>query len=105
MLALDFLCSGDRAAATDAELYLDSVCESGREAMSAYVVEDRDAANLAAAAREISLVVAPPTGITAEMSSDASTLMSEVIAPKFQALLAGECTAQEMYDTIRNNFV
>lgn len=100
MLALDFLCSGDRAAATDAELYLDAVCQTGRDAMSKYVVEGRDAANLACAARSISLVVAPPTGITAEMSNNANTIMTEFIAPKFQALLAGEVTAQVMYDDI-----
>jgi multiple sugar transport system substrate-binding protein len=100
MLALNYLCSGDVAAYVSSELYLDSVCESGRAVISKYTVEGRDENNLACASREMSLVVAPPTGLTAEMSSKAATLMELMIAPKFQALLAGEATAQEMYDAI-----
>ena len=100
MLALNYLCSGDIAAYVASELYLDAVCESGKALISNYTVEGRDADNLACASREMSLVVAPPTGLTAEMSSTAATLMEQVIAPKLQSLLAGECTAQEMYDAI-----
>lgn len=100
MLALNFLSSGDRAAYVSAELYLDSVCESGRAVMDKYAVEGRDENNVKSASRAMSLVVAPPTGVTAEMSSSAATLMEQVIAPKLQALLAGEITAEKMYDEI-----
>ena len=53
-----------------------------------------------AAARLIKTVVAPPVGITAEQTASAKQLMDEVIVPKFQALIAGETTAQAMYDEI-----
>lgn len=100
MLALDYLCSGDVAAYVASELYLDAVCESGRKVIGDYLVEGRDEDNLECASRQISMVVAPPTGLTAEMSSKSLVLMEEVIAPKLQSLLAGESTAQEMYDAI-----
>lgn len=86
------------AAAVDQTLLLDPVCKSGREA---YVSpEGLDEGNVKSAARAIGLVVAPPAGITSEQSANAKILMDEVIIPKFQALLAGETTAQEMFDTI-----
>ena len=94
-----FLCTGERAAAVDNELYLSCVCESGRAAQASYEL-DQSEANAKATEREIGLVVAPPAGITAEMSSNATTIMNEVVAPKFQSLLAGEATAQEVYDAI-----
>ncbi len=97
---LDYLCSGDRAAIVDAPLLLKPVCESGREAYAKYEVTGLDEGNVAAAAREISLVVAPPAGVTAEQSANAKILMDETIIPKFQALLAGETTAQEAFDAI-----
>lgn len=96
---LAFLCTGERAAAVDNELYLSCVCESGRAAQASYEL-DQSEANAKATEREIGLVVAPPAGITAEMSSNATTIMNEVVAPKFQSLLAGEATAQEVYDAI-----
>ena len=56
--------------------------------------------NVACAAREIGLVVAPPAGISVEQAANAKTIMDEVIVPKFQSLLAGEATAQEVFDAI-----
>ena len=61
---------------------------------------DRDQGNIDCAARLIKTVVAPPVGITAEQTASAKQLMDEVIVPKFQALIAGETTAQAMYDEI-----
>ena len=98
-LFLDYICSGERIAAVDNELYLTCVCGSGRDAQAAMEL-DQSEGNAASTARCISLVVAPPAGITAEQSSNANTLMTETIVPKFQALLAGETTAQAMYDEI-----
>lgn len=69
------------------------------EAQASYEL-DQSEANAKASEREIGLVVAPPSGITAEMSSNATTIMNEVVVPKFQSLLAGETTAQEVYDAI-----
>lgn len=94
-----FLCTGERVAAVDNELYLSCVCESGRTAQESYEL-DQSELNAKATEREISLVVAPPTGITAEMSANAKTIMDEVIAPKFQSLLAGETDAQSVYDAV-----
>ena len=96
---LDYICSGDRVAAVDNTLLLPCVCQTGRDAQaSADPIQDEN--NNAAAARCISLVVAPPAGITVEQSANASTIMNEVIVPKLEALIAGEATAQEVYDAI-----
>ena len=98
MLFMDYICSGDRIASCMNDLYLTPVCQSGRDAQ--ILPEGRDADNLATAKRCIAMVQAPPEGITAEMSATAKKLLDEQIAPKFQALLAGEITAQEAYDHI-----
>ena len=98
LLFMDYICSGDRIAACMNELYLEPVCQSGRDAL--VLPEGRDADNLATAGRCIAMVQAPPEGITAEMSATAKKLMDEQIVPKFQALLAGEITAQDAYDHI-----
>ena len=97
-LFLDYISSGERIAAVDQTLLLEPVCQTGRDA---YVSpEGLDEGNVASAARCIGLVVAPPAGVTAEQSASAKTIMDEVIVPKFQALLAGEATAQEVYDAL-----
>ena len=98
LLFMDYICSGDRIASCMNELYLDPVCQSGRDAL--VLQEGRDEANLATAGRCIAMVEAPPAGITAEMTAIAKQLMDEQIVPKFQLLLAGEATAQEVYDHI-----
>ena len=102
-LVMDYLCSGERVAAVDSTLLLDPVCQTGRDA---YVSpEGIDAGNAACAAREIGLVVAPPAGISVEQAANAKTIMDEVIVPKFQSLLAGEATAQEVFDAINERAV
>ena len=98
LLFMDYICSGDRIASCMNELYLDPVCQSGRDAL--VLQEGRDEQNLATAGRCIGMVEAPPAGVTAEMTATAKKLMDEVIVPKFQLLLAGEATAQEVYDYI-----
>lgn len=98
LLFMDYICSGDRIAACMNELYLDPVCQSGRDAL--VLEEGRDANNLATAGRCIGMVQAPPAGVTAEMNSIALQVRDEQIIPKFQLLLAGETTAQDVYDHI-----
>jgi len=98
LLFMDYICSGERIASCMNELYLDPVCQSGRDAL--VLQEGRDEQNLATAGRCIGMVEAPPAGVTAEMTATAKKLMDEVIVPKFQLLLAGEATAQEVYDYI-----
>lgn len=98
LLFMDYICSGERIASCMNELYLNPVCQSGREAL--VLPEGRDEANLATAGRCIGLVQAPPKGVTAEMTATAKKVMDEHIVPKFQLLLAGETTAQDAYDYI-----
>ena len=99
MLFLDYLSSGQRAAVTANDCYLSCVCETGREAQASMEL-DQSEGNAAAAARAVSMVAAPPSGVTAEQSSNANTIMDEVIVPKMQALIAGEVTADEMFQNI-----
>ena len=98
LLFMDYICSGERIAACMNELYLDPVCQTGRDAL--VLEEGRDADNLATAARCIAMVQAPPEGVTTEMTATAKKLMDEQIVPKFQLLLAGETTAKDAYDHI-----
>ena len=98
LLFMDYICSGERIASCMNELYLDPVCQSGRDAL--VLQEGRDQSNLDTAARCIGMVEAPPAGVTAEMTATAKKLMDEQIVPKFQLLLAGEATAQQVYDHI-----
>ncbi len=101
MLFLDFISSGERAAVTANSCYLSCVCETGREAQASMEL-DQSAANAASAARAVSLVAAPPSGVTSEQSSHANTMMDEVVVPKMQALIAGEITADAMFEAIRS---
>ena len=98
LLFMDYICSGERIATCMNELYLDPVCQTGRDAL--VLEEGRDADNLATAARCIAMVQAPPEGVTTEMTATAKKLMDEQIVPKFQLLLAGETTAKDAYDHI-----
>ncbi len=99
LLFMDYICSGDRIAACSNELFLEPVCQSGRDALT--LAEGRDEANLETAGRCIAMVTAPPEGVTAEMTANAKTLMDETIVPKFQLLLAGETTAEDVFAAIQ----
>ena len=98
-LFLNYVCSGQRAADTVNQLLLACVCQSGRDAQAGADL-DQDPRNAEASTRCIGIVQAPPTGITSEQAANAKTLMDETIIPKFQALLAGETTAEAMYDEV-----
>lgn len=96
---LDFICSGSRVADLDNTLLLPCVSATGREAQkSAELVQSEG--NATAAALGISLVVTPPAGVTAEQSANANQLMNEVIVPKLEALIAGEASAEAVYEAI-----
>ena len=100
MKALYFLSSGERAAYVDSTVCLQGVCSTSRDALTDMNTTTLDADNVKCANRLISEVIAPPTDITAQQSANSQQIMDEVIVPKFQDLLAGKCTAQEMYDDI-----
>lgn len=99
MLFLNYLTSGERIAQVDDQVYLPAVCESGRAAQAGSTLDQSDA-NAAASERCMGLVIAPPTGITAEQNANAKQILNEVVVPKFQALIAGETTADQMYQDI-----
>ena len=98
-LFLNYVCSGQRAADTVNQILLSCVCQSGRDAQAGADL-GQDPRNAEASTRCIGIVQAPPTGITSEQAANAKTLMDETIIPKFQALLAGETTAEAMYDEV-----
>ena len=98
-LFLNYICSGTPAAETVNQILLSCVCQSGRDAQASADLA-QDPRNAAASTRCIGTVKAPPTGVTSEQAANAKTLMDEVIVPKFQALLAGEVSADAMYDEV-----
>ncbi len=60
-LFLDYLCSGDRAAAVDSTLLLDPVCQSGRDVYANYAPEGLDEGNVACGpVRSASSSLLPP---------------------------------------------
>lgn len=99
MLFLNYISSGKCAAVASNACYLRSVCESGREAQTSMTL-DQSPANASATARAVSLVAAPPAGVSAEQSANANTMMDEIVVPKMQALIAGEISADDMFNTI-----
>ena len=100
MTALYWLSSGERAAYVDAATCLNGVCKTSRDAIGQFEATDKDPGNKECADRLIAEVTAPPTGVTADQSAAAAQMMDEVIVPQMQALLAGETSAQDMYDAI-----
>jgi multiple sugar transport system substrate-binding protein len=100
MTALYYLCSGERAAYVDDATCLPGVCKTAQDVLSKSTTNSLDKDNIACAQRLTKEVIAPPSGVTADQSAKATKVMNEVIVPKFQALLAGEITAQQMYDEV-----
>ncbi|MCD7761988.1 MAG: extracellular solute-binding protein [Lachnospiraceae bacterium] len=96
-----YFASGERAALTTQELYLTPVCETGTAAYEELdPIENKNEYNTAAVQNLTAQVAAARPDIPASLSAQATTILDEVIVPKFQSLLAGETTAQEMYDAI-----
>lgn len=98
---MDYICSGDRAGAVAA--YSKGTGPTACQSVTDYLATqtfDTDPMNKICTAMNASNVVAPPTGVTAEQSAIALQIMNEVIVPKMEALIAGELTAQEVYDAI-----
>lgn len=101
--ALYFMASGEPAAFTCNELYLSGLSESTRTAMAAIENEvPRSEDNAKAMELLTSQAAKPRPDIPAEMTAQATRLMDEVIVPKFQALLAGETTPEEMYEAVKS---
>ena len=100
--AMYFLASGKIAATTCNDLYISPVCESGLQAMSEVEIpEGKNELNTEAAKRLVSMITPARSDITPELGAAAQKLADEVMIPKFQALLAGEVTPQQMYDAVK----
>lgn len=96
-----FLASGQRAAETCQELYLKPVCETGRtEYEKLPAIPDKNEDNTAAVEFLTTQVAEARPDIPAELGAKAIRIEDEVILPKFQGLLAGEITPEEMYEAI-----
>lgn len=102
--AIYFLASGENAAQINAELFAINITSSAEEAASKYPYE-RDADNLAANMYLMANVAPARPDIPAELSAEATKLMDTVIIPKFQALLAREVSAEEMFEEVRKEAI
>ena len=103
MKAMYFMASGEPAAFTCNDLYLSGLSESSRTSMAA--IENtgpRSEDNAKAMELLTSQAAEARPDIPAEMTAQATRLMDEVIVPKFQALLAGETTPEEMYEAVKS---
>ena len=98
---MDYICSGDRAGQVSAysQGTGPSACQSVADFLATQVF-DTDPMNKICTAMNAANVVAPPEGISAEQSAIALQIMNEVIVPKMEGLIAGELSAQEVYDAI-----
>lgn len=98
--ALYFLTSGDIAAQTNSDLFLAQITKSGKESVKK-ITTSIDADNLAMTDKLTAEVFEPRPDITPELAAKATKIKTEVIVPKFQALLANEITPQQMYDAVK----
>ena len=100
--AMYFLASGEVAAHACSELYIAPISESAREAYSKLPLpEGKNTFNTEAQANLVAQMTEARPDITPELGAKHERLMDEVVVPKFQALLAGEVTPQEMYDEVK----
>ena len=77
------------------------VCQSGRDAYDKLpAIENKNENNTAAVEKLVTQVAPARPDIPADLGSEAIKIEDEVIVPKFQGLLAGEVTPEEMYNAI-----
>lgn len=96
-----YLASSERAAQTCQELYLKPVCESGRTAYEKLPpIENKNEDNTKAVESLTTQIAEARPDIPADKGAAAIKIQDEVIMPKFQGLLAGEVTPEEMYQAI-----
>lgn len=96
-----YLASGERAANTCQELYLKPICETGRtEYDKLPPIEDKNENNTKAVELLTKQVAEARPDIPADLGAKAIKIEDEVIVPKFQGLLSGEVTPEEMYQAI-----
>jgi len=94
-----FLASGKVAAQTSADGFLNLITKTGREAAKDFPVT-RSAENLAAVENMLKNATPARPDIPAELGAKHIKIETEVIVPKFQALMAGEITPEAMHQAI-----
>jgi multiple sugar transport system substrate-binding protein len=95
-----FLASGKVAAQTNNDLFVAQITKSSAEAAKSMTVSI-DPDNAAATASLVKQAVEARPDITSELGDKNIQIENTVIVPKFQALLAGEITPQQMYDAVK----
>lgn len=96
-----YLASGERAANTCQELYLKPICETGREEYEKLpAIENKNEDNTKAVEILTQQVAEARPDIPADLGAKAIKLEDEVIVPKFQGLLSGEVSPEQMYQAI-----
>ncbi|ANE48213.1 ABC transporter substrate-binding protein [Paenibacillus swuensis] len=95
-----FLASGSVAATANSELMVQQITASGKEAAQSMTLE-RNPDNVAAVEFMVKNATPARKDIPTELSAKAIKLETEVIIPKFQALIAGEIKAEEMYEAVK----
>jgi len=95
-----FLASGKVAAQTSADGFLNLITKSGREAAKDFPV-NRDPNNFAAIENMLKHATPARPDIPTDLGAKAIKIETEVIVPKFQALLAGEMTPEAMFEEIK----
>ncbi|OXM14676.1 ABC transporter substrate-binding protein [Paenibacillus herberti] len=95
-----FLASGQVAAQTNGDLFAAQITDSGRKASESLPSKQSDY-NKAAVQYLLSTAAPARPDIPAELGAKAIKLETEVIVPKFQALLAGETTPEKMFEDVK----
>ncbi|SEC11774.1 extracellular solute-binding protein [Paenibacillus sp. GP183] len=95
-----FLASGKVAATTNNDLFAAHITQSGKKAAESMKV-DRMPENVAAVQNMLKNATPARPDIPTDLGAKAIKLETEVIVPKFQALIAGEITPEAMYDAVK----
>ncbi|MFC5452039.1 ABC transporter substrate-binding protein [Paenibacillus aestuarii] len=95
-----FLASGKVAATTNNDLFAAHITKSAKKEAESMKI-DRNPDNVAAVDNMLKNATPARSDIPTELSAKAIKLETEVIVPKFQGLIAGEVTPQQMYDAVK----
>jgi multiple sugar transport system substrate-binding protein len=95
-----FLDSGKYAALTNTDLYVAEVTNTGKAAAK-NIITGQSSYNADEDKKLVSNAAPARPDISADKLTKADKIMDEVIVPKFQSLLSGEITPQQMYDAIK----
>jgi multiple sugar transport system substrate-binding protein len=95
-----FLASGKVSAATNNDLFVAHITESGRKAAESMTIT-RNPDNKAAVENMLKNAAPARPDIPTDLGAKAIKLEDEVIIPKLQALIAGEVTPEAMYEAVK----